>query len=58
MSASRDRLIHIFDAVNEYKHLQTVSDHSSSICSVKLIPVAEGTLMISCSNDKVETTPV
>lgn len=53
VSASRDRLIHVFDAANGYSHLQTLSDHSSSVCSVKLIPAVDGTLMISCSNDKV-----
>lgn len=53
VSASRDRLIHIFDAANGYTHLQALSDHSSSVCSVKLIPIVDGMLMISCSNDKV-----
>ncbi|XP_067941965.1 mitogen-activated protein kinase-binding protein 1-like [Watersipora subatra] len=52
VSASRDRLIHIFDAGNNYSHLQTLSDHSSSICSVKIIPTADDMLLISCSNDK------
>jgi len=53
VSASRDRFIHIFDAANNYCHLQTLADHSSSVVSVKLIPLMEGLLMISCSNDKV-----
>lgn len=53
VSASRDRLIHIYDAARGYSHLQTLSDHSSSICSVKLIPSADSMLMISASNDKV-----
>lgn len=55
VSASRDRFIHIFDAANNYCHLQTLADHSSSVVSVKLIPLMEGLLMISCSNDKVSS---
>lgn len=53
LSASRDRFIHIFDATNDYVHLQTVSEHSSSICSIKTVPMEDGMMMVSCGNDKV-----
>lgn len=51
-SASRDRLIHIFDVEQEYKILQTLDDHSSSITSVRFVGVANDFSMISCGADK------
>jgi WD40 repeat protein len=36
-SASRDRLIHVFDASRDYSFLHTLDDHSSSITAVKFI---------------------
>lgn len=51
-SASRDRLIHIFDVENSYKILQTLDDHSSSITSVKFIGVGINFQMVSCGADK------
>lgn len=51
-SASRDRLIHIFDVENEYKILQTLDDHSSSITSVKFVGLGMEFSMISCGADK------
>ena len=56
MSASRDRLIHVFDVTQEYSHLTTLSDHSSSILSVKLVNMLDSLLMISISSDKVGIT--
>lgn len=57
VSASRDRLIHIFDVSKseegskDYCRLiQTLDDHSSSITSIKF--ASNGTKLISCSADK------
>ena len=36
-SASRDRLVHVFDASRDYSFLHTLDDHSSSITAVKFI---------------------
>uniref|UniRef100_A0A8C4XGL3 Mitogen-activated protein kinase binding protein 1 n=1 Tax=Erpetoichthys calabaricus TaxID=27687 RepID=A0A8C4XGL3_ERPCA len=46
-TASRDRLIHVLDAGNEYSLLQTLDEHSSSITAVKFAGE-----MISCGADK------
>lgn len=51
-SASRDRLIHVFDVENSYRILQTLDDHSSSITSVKFIGVGSVFQMVSCGADK------
>ncbi|XP_055713007.1 uncharacterized protein LOC129807634 isoform X2 [Phlebotomus papatasi] len=51
-SASRDRLIHIFDVEQGYKILQTLDDHSSSITSIKFIGCDMNFQMISCGADK------
>uniref|UniRef100_UPI00358F0D66 mitogen-activated protein kinase-binding protein 1-like isoform X2 n=1 Tax=Myxine glutinosa TaxID=7769 RepID=UPI00358F0D66 len=51
-SASRDRLIHIFDAANNYTLLQTLDEHSSSITAVKLVENGQQVHMISCGGDK------
>ncbi len=36
-SASRDRLIHVFDASRDYSFLHTLDDHSSSITAVRFL---------------------
>ena len=53
-SASRDRLIHIFDVRQQYSFVQTMDDHSSSITAVKFVGnKSNKTLqMISCGADK------
>lgn len=51
-SASRDRLIHIFDVDVGYQILQTLDDHSSSITSVKFIGSGLTFQMVSCGADK------
>ncbi|XP_044734797.1 WD repeat-containing protein 62 isoform X2 [Chrysoperla carnea] len=52
-SASRDRLIHVFNVDDHYNILQTLDDHSSSITAVRLISTAADQLkMISCGADK------
>uniref|UniRef100_A0A673WUB0 WD repeat domain 62 n=1 Tax=Salmo trutta TaxID=8032 RepID=A0A673WUB0_SALTR len=47
-SASRDRLIHIFNMEKNYSLEQTVYDHSASITAIKFTEV----LMVSCGADK------
>lgn len=53
-SASRDRLIHVFDVSRQYSFVQTLPDHSSSITSVKFISDYEkrSLQLISCGADK------
>jgi len=53
-SASRDRLIHVFNAGKNYGFLTTLDDHSSSITAVRFLPgqSPEGTQMVSCGADK------
>ncbi|XP_055920018.1 mitogen-activated protein kinase-binding protein 1 isoform X2 [Eupeodes corollae] len=51
-SASRDRLIHVFDVNQGYVILQTLDDHSSSITSIKFVGSGLAFQMISCGADK------
>jgi len=53
-SASRDRLIHVFNAAKHYGFLTTLDDHSSSITAVRFLPGqnADGIQMVSCGADK------
>ncbi|XP_017108690.3 uncharacterized protein Wdr62 isoform X2 [Drosophila bipectinata] len=51
-SASRDRLIHVFDVAQDYLLLQTLDDHSSSITSIKFVGAGLNFQMISCGADK------
>ncbi|XP_032597823.2 mitogen-activated protein kinase-binding protein 1 isoform X8 [Drosophila grimshawi] len=51
-SASRDRLIHVFDVSQNYLLLQTLDDHSSSITSIKFVGAGLNFQMISCGADK------
>uniref|UniRef100_A0AAG5DBV1 MABP1/WDR62 second WD40 domain-containing protein n=1 Tax=Anopheles atroparvus TaxID=41427 RepID=A0AAG5DBV1_ANOAO len=51
-SASRDRLIHIFDCEANYRILQTLDDHSSSITSVRFLGAGKQFQMVSCGADK------
>ncbi|KAK6634098.1 hypothetical protein RUM44_004706 [Polyplax serrata] len=51
-SASRDRLIHVFDVSKGYECTQTLDDHSSSITSVRFLNSRGQLQMISCSADK------
>lgn len=52
MSASRDRLIHIFDVNCRYEFVTTVDDHSSSITAVKFAAYDNNMYMLSCGADK------
>ncbi|XP_052335446.1 WD repeat-containing protein 62 [Oncorhynchus keta] len=51
-SASRDRLIHIFNMEKSYSLEQTVYDHSASITAIKFTGVSPEVLMVSCGADK------
>ncbi|KAJ3415619.1 hypothetical protein HDV05_004495 [Chytridiales sp. JEL 0842] len=49
-TASRDRLIHIFDVRRKFELIQTLEDHSSSITAVKF--AESGSKLISSAADK------
>ncbi|KAF9925420.1 mitogen-activated protein kinase binding protein 1 [Linnemannia zychae] len=49
-TAGRDRLLHVFDVLNDYALVQTLDDHSSSITCIKF--AADGSRMMSCGADK------
>nr|XP_055051599.1 WD repeat-containing protein 62 isoform X1 [Misgurnus anguillicaudatus] len=51
-SASRDRLIHIFDMERSYHLVQTVYDHSASITAIKFTGLNSEVCMVSCGADK------
>uniref|UniRef100_A0A4W3KDA8 Mitogen-activated protein kinase binding protein 1 n=1 Tax=Callorhinchus milii TaxID=7868 RepID=A0A4W3KDA8_CALMI len=50
-SASRDRLIHVLDVEKDYRLLQTLDEHSSSITAVKFTG-RNGVRLITCGADK------
>ncbi|KAI4797028.1 hypothetical protein KUCAC02_026602, partial [Chaenocephalus aceratus] len=51
-SASRDRLIHVFNLEKNYSLEQTLSDHSASITAVKFTGESPEVRMVSCGADK------
>ncbi|KAF4524053.1 hypothetical protein B566_EDAN013207 [Ephemera danica] len=51
-SASRDRLIHVFNVDQDYNFLQTLDDHSSSITAVRFLQQLGQLGMASCGADK------
>ncbi|XP_074536120.1 WD repeat-containing protein 62 isoform X2 [Halichoeres trimaculatus] len=51
-SASRDRLIHVFNLEKNYSLEQTLSDHSASITAVKFTGQSPEVRMVSCGADK------
>lgn len=51
-SASRDRLIHVFDVKQDHSFQQTLDDHSSSITAVRFVQSGANLQMISCGADK------
>eukprot|EP00066_Takifugu_rubripes_P026554 XP_011615820.1 PREDICTED: WD repeat-containing protein 62-like isoform X3 [Takifugu rubripes] len=51
-SASRDRLIHIFNVEKNYSLEQTLNDHSGSITAVKFTGQSPDVRMVSCGADK------
>ncbi|XP_028276033.1 WD repeat-containing protein 62 isoform X2 [Parambassis ranga] len=51
-SASRDRLIHVFNLEKDYSLEQTLNDHSASITAVKFTGESPEVRMVSCGADK------
>ena len=49
-SAGRDRLVHVFDATEGYKPVNTLDNHSSSVTIVKFTP--DGKRLLSCGGDR------
>ncbi|PKK75650.1 WD40 repeat-like protein [Rhizophagus irregularis] len=49
-TASRDRILHVFDIKNNFRLIQTLDDHSSSITAIKF--TNDGGRLISCGADK------
>lgn len=51
-SSGRDRLLHIFNADENYNFLRTIDDHSSAITAVRFVKVGGQMKMLSASVDK------
>ncbi|XP_035987347.1 WD repeat-containing protein 62 isoform X1 [Fundulus heteroclitus] len=51
-SASRDRLIHVFNLEKNYSLEQTLNDHSASITAVRFTGESPEVRMVSCGADK------
>ncbi|XP_068198768.1 mitogen-activated protein kinase-binding protein 1-like isoform X2 [Antennarius striatus] len=51
-TASRDRLIHVLDAEDDYNLLQTLDEHSSSITAIRFAANDNSVKVISCGADK------
>ncbi|XP_029966677.1 mitogen-activated protein kinase-binding protein 1-like [Salarias fasciatus] len=51
-TASRDRLIHVLDAEDDYSLVQTLDEHSSSITAVRFAANDNKVRMVSCGADK------
>jgi len=51
-SASRDRLVHMFDVDNDFEFLTTVDEHSSVVTSVDFITSGEDDILVSSGADK------
>ncbi|XP_049595805.1 mitogen-activated protein kinase-binding protein 1 isoform X4 [Syngnathus scovelli] len=51
-TASRDRLIHVLDAASDYRLVQTLDEHSSSITAVRFAANESKVRLISCGADK------
>jgi len=49
-SVGRDRMLHIFEADNNFEHIQSKKDHSSSIVSVKFSQ--DNKFLVTCSADR------
>ena len=49
-SAGRDRLVHVFNATNNYSPVSTLDNHSSSVTVVKFTP--DGKRLLSCGGDR------
>lgn len=51
-TSSRDRILHVFDVEQNYKLIQTLDDHSSSITAVRFTQNDKQLKMLSCGADK------
>ena len=51
-TSSRDRILHVFDVEQNYRLLQTLDDHSSSITAVRFTQNDKQLKMLSCGADK------
>ncbi|XP_061916798.1 WD repeat-containing protein 62 isoform X1 [Entelurus aequoreus] len=51
-TASRDRLIHVFNVEKNYSLVQTLNDHSASIIALKFAGENPEVRMVSCGADK------
>jgi len=51
-TASRDRLLHVFDINHNYGLIQTLDDHSSAITAVRFTQLDNQCMMLSCGIDK------
>nr|XP_061837712.1 mitogen-activated protein kinase-binding protein 1 [Nerophis lumbriciformis]XP_061837713.1 mitogen-activated protein kinase-binding protein 1 [Nerophis lumbriciformis] len=51
-TAGRDRLIHVLDAAADYRLVQTLDEHSSSITAVRFAANGGKVRLISCGADK------
>ncbi|XP_054650919.1 WD repeat-containing protein 62 [Dunckerocampus dactyliophorus] len=51
-TASRDRLIHVFNMEEDYTLVQTLNDHSASIIGLKFAGESPDMRMVSCGADK------
>ena len=51
-SASRDRLVHMFDVYNNFEFLTTVDEHSSVVTSVDFLTVGEDDILVSSGADR------
>eukprot|EP00741_Cyanophora_paradoxa_P011364 tig00020556_g10977.t1 len=49
-SASRDRIVHVFDAANSYELARSLDEHSSSVTGVRF--ASGGSRLVSCSADR------
>ncbi|VDD88387.1 unnamed protein product [Enterobius vermicularis] len=52
-SGGRDRLVHLFDPVNNYIPLATVDDHTSALNSIIFHSSADGLELITCATDRL-----
>lgn len=52
-TAGRDRLVHTFDATNNYQHKLTLDNHSASVTAVRF--TGDGRRLLSCGGDKTMT---
>ena len=52
-TASRDRLVHLFDAKNNFEFLRTLEEHSSCVTAVRfLAPDTSDLRLVSCGADR------